>query len=228
MQIKHIFFDLDQTLWDFDKNSVLAFQTCFNQLNIQVDLNKFNEVYEPINESLWKLFGENKITKEYLKYTRLKQTFDALNMEFSDDLIYQISDDYLNMLPTFNHLHPGTLEVLEHLYPNYSLHIITNGFNEVSFRKVEQSGLSKYFENVITSENAGAKKPDARVFEYALQLANANIDESIMIGDNFEADVMGALNFGMKAIFYNYRNNIKPKNVTTIHQLVELKSLLMN
>lgn len=228
MQTKHVFFDLDQTLWDFDRNSALAFQTCFKQLDLDIDVDKFNQIYEPINEALWKRFGENKISKEYLKYNRLKDTFDALNMTYSDVIIHQISDIYLQTLPTFNHLHPGTIEVLDFLYPHYTLHIITNGFNEVSFRKVAESGMGKYFKNIITAENAGARKPDASVFEYALQQAKAQIEESIMIGDNFDADVLGALNFGMRAIYYNYRNSNKPQNITTIHQLVELKTILVN
>ncbi len=225
MNIKHIFFDLDQTLWDFDKNSALAFQSCFDTMKIGVDFDVFLKIYEPINETLWKLYGEGKITKDELKYARLKDTFDALSYQISDENINQLSESYLHILPTFNHLHPGTIDVLDFLHPNYTLHIITNGFNEVSFRKVEQSGLGKYFSQIITSENAGAKKPDPRVFHYALSQAQAQIHDSIMIGDNYEADILGAKGVGMQTIYYNCNNKPEVTDVVTITKLTELKSV---
>jgi putative hydrolase of the HAD superfamily len=224
MNLKHIFFDLDQTLWDFDLNSELAFQKCFENQNIQLDFAAFIKTYEPINESYWKLYAEGKVTKEQLKYARLRDTFTILHYEITDEAIDVLAESYLEILPHFNHLHHGTIEILDYLFPNYKMHIITNGFNEVSFRKIELSGISKYFDKIITSENAGAKKPNPQVFHYALNEAKAFPHDSIMIGDNFEADVKGALSVGMKAIHYNYLDKIVDEEVETIKYLTELKA----
>jgi len=224
MNIKHIFFDLDQTLWDFDTNSDLAFKQCFENQNITLDLDVFLEKYAPINEAYWKRYSVNEISKEQLKYGRFKETFDLLNYEIDDNSIEYLSDKYLEILPDFKHLHHGTIEILDYLFPNFKLHIITNGFNEVSFRKIENSGIGKYFDQIITSENAGAKKPDAQVFQYALNLAKATPHDSIMIGDNIDADVKGALAAGMTAIYYNYLDKPIEENVVTIKHLLELKS----
>jgi len=224
MNIKHIFFDLDQTLWDFDTNSDLAFKQCFENQNITLNLDVFLEKYAPINEAYWKRYSVNEISKEQLKYGRFKETFDLLNYEIDDNSIENLSNKYLEILPEFKLLHHGTLEILDYLFPKFKLHIITNGFNEVSFRKIENSGIGKYFDQIITSENAGAKKPDAQVFQYALNLANAAPHDSIMIGDNIDADVKGALAVGMAAIYYNYLDKPIEENVVTIKHLLELKS----
>lgn len=223
MSIKHIFFDLDQTLWDFDLNSVLAFKQCFEEQNITLDFDSFIEQYVPINEAYWKLYGEEKITKEHLKYARLRDTFDQLSYEMSDVQIENLSEAYIRILPHYNKLHEGTIELLEYLYPQFTLHIITNGFNEVSFRKIENSGIAKYFDKIITSENAGAKKPNPQVFQYALQQANTTASESLMVGDNIEADIYGALAVGMKVIYYNYNGKPDVKEIPTVKHLLEVK-----
>lgn len=224
MNLKHIFFDLDQTLWDFDLNSELAFKQCFENQNIQLDFSTFIKTYEPINESYWKLYAEGKVTKEQLKYARLRDTFTIMQYAISDEAIDVLAESYLEILPHFNHLHQGTIEILDYLHPKFKIHIITNGFNEVSFRKIELSGIAKYFDKIITSENAGAKKPNPLVFHYALNEAKAFPHDSIMIGDNFEADVKGALSVGMKAIHYNYLDKIVDEEVETIKHLTELKA----
>lgn len=203
MPIKHIFFDLDHTLWDFETNSAKAYEICFKNNNIDIDIERFLKKYISINFKYWKLYRENRVTKEALKYGRLKDAFDAIEYSISDQLINQLAIEYLEYLPKFNALFDGTKEILEYLKPKYKLHIITNGFNEVQQSKLEHSGIMKYFTELITSENVGVKKPDPKVFYYALDRAKAEADQSMMIGDSFEADVQGALNVGMKAIHFN-------------------------
>jgi putative hydrolase of the HAD superfamily len=202
--IEHIFFDLDHTLWDFDKNSGMAFNSIFEKNKIGVELDRFMEVYSPINENYWKLYRENKVTQTDLRYGRLKESFNMLKMSVSDEQIEILSVDYIDHLPNHNILLEGAVDLLEYLAPKYRLHIITNGFKDVQHKKLKNSGIQPFFDTVTTSEDAGVKKPDRLIFEKALKTAGALVSNSIMIGDNFEADVLGAQKVGMKAILYNY------------------------
>ncbi len=226
-QIKHIFFDLDHTLWDFEKNSELALQKVFKKQHINIDIDVFLEVYKPINLDFWRLFRNEKVTKSELRYGRLKNTFDALNYFISDDLINTIANEYIEFLPDFNYLFDGTFEILDYLKDKYKLHIITNGFEEVQLKKMQSSKIINYFDAIITSESVGAKKPNPKVFIHSLELANAKKENSIMIGDSVEADILGAINVGMQALHCNFENkeidNQKFKSVTS---LLELKQYL--
>ncbi|WGK63598.1 YjjG family noncanonical pyrimidine nucleotidase [Croceiramulus getboli] len=223
---KHLFFDLDHTLWDFDKNSQLAFEIIFEKHRIDVKIEEFSAVYEPINFSLWKQYRENRISKEKLRYSRLKRSFEALDLEIDDPLIDRLSDDYIKFLPTNNHLFEGTLELLDYLAPRYRLHIITNGFQEVQQQKLKASNLQPYFEVVVSSESVAVKKPDPKIFSYALNKAAARPEQSLMIGDTYEADILGALNSGMDAVFFNHRGHAVDREVKQITHLSELKKLL--
>lgn len=220
--IRHIFFDLDHTLWDFDKNSGLAFNSIFAKHKIKVRLEDFLAIYTPINADYWKLYREDKVTKEDLRFGRLKDTFDGMKVNVTDSQIKQLSIDYIDHLPHHNHLLTGAVEILDYLQTRYELHIITNGFKEVQHKKLESSGIIKYFKTITTSEDVGVKKPHRRIFEVALQNAAAKVEQSIMIGDNMEADVQGARDFGMQAIFYNY---YREKIVTDHHHVMEMEEL---
>ncbi|WP_282073482.1 YjjG family noncanonical pyrimidine nucleotidase [Polaribacter atrinae] len=225
--IEHVFFDLDHTLWDFEKNSDLAFQKVFNRNNITIELEVFLKTYKPVNFKYWKLFSEEKVTKSELRYGRLKDTFDVLNYTVSDDLIDEIAINYLEFLPDFNHLFDGTFEILDYLKEKYELHVITNGFDEVQHKKLKSSNIHHYFNKIITSESVGAKKPNPKVFNYALDLAKADKDNSIMIGDNLDADVQGALSVGMQAIYCNFENNTSINGeFISVNSLIEIKQYL--
>ena len=224
--IKHIFFDLDHTLWDFDKNSGLAFDKVLNMHQINVNTEAFLSHYEPINLNYWKLYREEKIDKVNLRYRRLKDTFDAINFTVSDAIIDQLAIDYITYLTTFNHLFDGTIDVLEQLKDNYQLHIITNGFEEAQQKKMDNANIAHFFKTVTNSEMAGVKKPNPVIFNHALTIANAESHESIMIGDNYEADVLGALNVGMEAILFNYHNHNAEDDVIQIKHLEEIANYL--
>ncbi|WP_341220907.1 YjjG family noncanonical pyrimidine nucleotidase [Polaribacter atrinae] len=225
--IEHVFFDLDHTLWDFEKNSDLAFQKVFNRNNITIELEVFLKIYKPVNFKYWKLFSEEKVTKSELRYGRLKDTFDVLNYTVSDDLIDEIAINYLEFLPDFNHLFDGTFEILDYLKEKYELHVITNGFDEVQHKKLKSSNIHHYFNKIITSESVGAKKPNPKVFNYALDLAKADKDNSIMIGDNLDADVQGALSVGMQAIYCDFENNTSINGeFISVNSLIEIKQYL--
>lgn len=221
--IKDIFFDLDHTLWDFDKNSALTFQKIFKQNNIEVELNEFLKIYEPLNLNYWKLYREDKIDKKSLRYGRLSDTFQAIDYKVTDVIIHQLSEDYISFLTTYNHLFDNTLEILEYLNPNYNLHIITNGFKEVQQGKLKKAKIGHYFDTVTNSEMVGVKKPNPKIFQHALQLANANPEHSVMVGDNYEADILGALNIGLDAICFNYHNESLDENIKQIDKLIHLK-----
>ncbi|MFM2214380.1 MAG: Pyrimidine 5-nucleotidase YjjG [Bacteroidota bacterium] len=224
--ITDVFFDLDHTLWDFDKNSILAFDKIFKAAYPEIDTNAFIEVYIPINQACWKLYQVDKITHEELRYNRLKESFDKLNYSISDEAIDQIAHDYIEFLPDNNQLFEGAFEVLEYLLPKYNMHIITNGFAEVQQRKMYHSGLQKYFKTVTNSEMAGVKKPHKGIFEYALSLAKATKENAVMIGDCIDADVKGALDFGMQAIYFNEKEIQTENSIVSIKHLLELKTIL--
>lgn len=225
-QLKHIFFDLDHTLWDFDKNAELAFERIFLENKIDLPIKTFIEVYNPINQAYWKLYQVNKVSHDELRYGRLKDSFEACQLTISDDRIAKISDDFIAYLPLNNHLIEGTIETLDYLRDKYELHIITNGFAHVQESKMVNANLNRFFNTITNSEKAGYKKPHQNIFQYALDVAHAQKQESIMIGDSWEADVEGALKFGMQAIYFNPHNTQVTKEIIQIEKLIELQNIL--
>jgi YjjG family noncanonical pyrimidine nucleotidase len=223
--IQHIFFDLDHTLWDFDKNSEIAFGSIFKQYHPLIKIDDFIKIYEPINQACWKLFQKDLITHTDLKYNRLRESFVALDYSITDAEIDFISDKYLELLPENNALFEGAIGILDYLKPNYKLHIITNGFAKVQEKKIVNSGLKSYFETITNSEMAGVKKPNPAIYEHALGLAGAKKNNSIMIGDCIDADVYGALDFGIDAIYFNPNGVVVNEQIVQIKQLVDLKEL---
>lgn len=224
--ITDVFFDLDHTLWDFDKNSEMAFDRIFKTKYPDIKIQDFIEKYVPINQQCWKLYQDDKMTHVELRYNRLKFSFDALNYQISDDSINDIANDYIEFLTDNNHLFDGAIEVLEYLKPKYRLHIITNGFAGVQDKKINNASLGGYFKTVTNSELAGVKKPNSIIFDYAVNLAQASKENSIMIGDCLDADVNGALNAGLDAIFFNEKNIEVSQDIKQIKHLLELKKYL--
>ena len=222
--ITDIFFDLDHTLWDFDKNSEMAFKTIFENDFPEIEIQDFMKVYVPINQAVWKLYQKDEIMSNQLRYMRLKQSFDAINIDISDHQIENIAEEYIKLLPENNHLFEGTIEILDYLRQKYTLHIITNGFANVQDKKLNNSNIRKYFETITNSDNAGAKKPNPIIYDYSLNMANAKKETSIMIGDCLDADINGALDFGIDAVFVNYHNIDVDANINQIKKLSELKN----
>ncbi len=226
MQVEHIFFDLDHTLWDFEANSAKAFGFIFNENNIELDLNEFLNFYTPINLKYWKLYREERVSKPVLRYNRLRESFDALNYEISDDQIDHLAKIYIDNLPNYNNLFEGTIEVLNYLYSKYEMHIITNGFEEVQLLKLKKSEILHFFNKVITSESAGVKKPNPIIFNHALEITETTAEKSVMIGDNLEADIEGAQQIGMHTIFFNSQNTPVNNGTVSITKLLEIKQYL--
>lgn len=224
--VTDVFFDLDHTLWDFDKNSALTFEKIFLENDIIIDLDDFLEVYIPQNFAFWKLYREEKISKTDLRYQRLKTVFDLLGKSVSDETINLLSGEYIANLSSFDHLFPGTFDILDYLKGSYRLHIITNGFQEIQEKKMRNSNIHDYFDKIIDSEMAGVKKPNPIIFELALKTAETVPEKSLMIGDNLEADIQGAQAIGFHTIHFNSHNEAFHEICPIIEHLHEIKTYL--
>jgi len=224
---KHLFFDLDHTLWDFEKNSAEALFEVYVSYKLKErgveDFKRFHLRYIHHNEFYWSKYRLGLVDKSTLRVERFHQTLKEFGLN-SRNLAKGMEEDYLSISPYKQNLFPGAMEVLSHLGKNHRMHIITNGFNEVQFIKLRQSGLEPFFEEVITSEQVGARKPSPHIFEVAIKRANAKLEESCMIGDNLEADIQGAINVGMDHVFFNPIGQKREIEVT--HEIRELKELL--
>lgn len=222
--ITDLFFDLDHTLWDFDKNSALTFQQIFKDHKMDISMDEFIPIYEEINMAYWKLYREEKISKEALRRGRLSDSFAVLKRKISIETIDLLAISYIDTLSENNFLFDGALELLEYLKPNYKLHIITNGFEEVQYKKMKNSKIDQFFDTITNSEMVGVKKPDPKIFQYALKNANTSAEKSVMIGDNLEADIIGAENVGMQTVFFNYKNQPIDHHFSVTH-LLEIKNI---
>lgn len=224
---KHIFFDLDHTIWDFDRNAEETLQELYVVHNLKGlglhSADVFIETYTRNNHQLWAEYHLGRINKQTLRETRFRKTFLDLGVE-PEFIPLVFEDDYVRICPTKTNLFPHAHEVLQYLSSRYQLHIISNGFKEATDIKVANTGLTPYFQNIIISELVGINKPDKAIFEHALNLAGATIPESLMIGDSLEADVYGALAYGMDAIYFNPNDLEKPTDVPL--QIKSLQNLL--
>ena len=203
---KHLFFDLDRTLWDFEKNShevLLELYQHYDLLNKGiVDSKVFIERYKHHNEKLWDLYRQNKIEKDKLRDERFKITLDEFGIN-SPELAANLGEDYVAHCPKKTNLFPYVHSTLNYLKDRYALHIITNGFEEVQYQKLENSNLIDYFEQIITSEQVGFKKPSQQIFKFSMLKAFAKPSDSLMIGDDLHADILGAKDIGMAQVFFN-------------------------
>jgi putative hydrolase of the HAD superfamily len=224
--ITYVFFDLDHNLWDFDRNSGLALERVFQRFSVGIPLASFLKVYEPINFNYWREFREERVTKTQLRRGRLIDSFSKLGVTNDIQIIDCMSEAYIEELPNNNYLFDGTFELLEYLKEKYTLHIITNGFSQVQFIKLEKSKLAPFFATVTSSEEVGVKKPNPLVFKTALSQALTSALLSVMIGDTFDADILGAEGVGMDTIFFNYRKEIPKNGYKVVDYLLEIKNLL--
>ena len=226
---KHIFFDLDRTLWDFNKNSERALRILFEECGLAQHIpsfESFQKVYYNKNKALWHAYSIGKISKESLRYERFRSTLKKFQLT-DESLIKRFGDGYVDLSPKQTALVPFAVEVISDLKQmGFTLHIITNGFQEIQGNKLKNSNILHYFDTITNSEMAGVKKPHPNIFEFALSLANASKEESIMIGDSLEADVEGALTFGIDAVYFNEHNENVQDKIHQVNHLLELKNIL--
>jgi len=227
--IKHLFFDLDRTLWDFETNSKIALNKCYNHFNLSIYFThfiQFQTIYSTINNDLWKKYGKGKINKEDLRTERFRKTLAKVNC-FDDELIQNLNIFYVDHSTKETQLFPNTKTTLEELKNNYQLHIITNGFQEAQFEKLKNTNIIECFTSIVCSEMVGKNKPHIDIFKFALNKANAKANESIMIGDDLLVDVVGAVQSGMQAILFDPNEKYKKsKNQQKIKNISELPYLL--
>jgi putative hydrolase of the HAD superfamily len=217
MKYKHIFFDLDRTLWDFEVNShETLLELCdtykLNEKGIR-DYEEFIKIYKSHNAELWDLYIDNKISQQDLRRERFQRTLIDFGV---DDFILSenIGEDYIQVCPRKNRLYPYAYEVLDYLQNKYSLHVITNGFEKTQHIKLDYANLKSYFNHIITSEKLGAKKPNPAIFLYALDLAVAKKEESIYVGDNLVVDILGSQNVGIDGVYFNPDKKEHNENVS--------------
>jgi putative hydrolase of the HAD superfamily len=231
MAYKDLFFDLDHTLWDFETNSKETIQELYTTHRLAdlgiVDFDGFYATYSAHNHRLWDRYTKGFIKQEELRWKRVY--LSLLDFKVANEaLAKEMSLAYLEILPNKKHLFPYTIEILDYLKEkDYKMHLITNGFESVQFKKIKNSGLQDYFIEVITSEASNSLKPQKEIFEYALKNAKASVEKSIMIGDNEFADIQGGINMGMDTVFVNHIQAIPTIPATyTIKHLKELETIL--
>ena len=230
MKYRHLFFDLDHTLWDFEANAKMTLQELYNSLQLLErginDFELFHKNYLVHNEKLWERYRNGYIKQDELRVKRMGLAL--LDFKIADEnLSKEMSVKFLELLPTRTILFPHAIEILEYLKnKNYELHLITNGFEKTQHSKLKYSGLGKYFNEVITSEGSNSLKPNKEIFDFAFNKTGAKPEESIMLGDSLEVDIIGAMNAGIDQVFINHLNipiNIKPTYV--VNSLKELEEI---
>jgi len=230
MQYKHLFFDLDHTLWDFEANSRQTLEEMYHTLLLKErgvhSFDDFFNRYIVHNDKLWERYRNGYIKVDELRWKRMWLTL--LDFKIGDEpLARQMDVLFLDALPTRKVLFPYAIEILDYLTKKgYRLHLITNGFEKTQLSKIENAGLSGYFGEVITSEGANSLKPHKEIFEYAFRKTGAEPAESIMLGDSIEADIQGAMNAGIDQVYVNHLG-IEPeiRPTYTIYSLKELEKI---
>ena len=232
MKYKHIFFDLDHTLWDFETNSKETLYDLYHELQLATmgvgEVEQFHSTYHHHNNIFWDRFRKGFISREDLRWKRMWRTLLDYKLA-NEPLAKQMSERYLEILPTKKNLFADTFEILDYLKAkNYPMHLITNGFEKTQMAKLDNSGIRPYFTHIITSEAAGIMKPHVAIFEFAMQQTGATATSSIMIGDTLDADIEGGNRAGIDTVFFNPNHDPVDKIIPTftIHNLSELRKLL--
>ena len=224
---KHLFFDLDHTLWDFDKNSEATMRKLYHEYALKdrgiEDFDQLFTTYNVHNDKLWERYRNGYIKRDELRWKRM--WLMLLDFKVADTaLAHELRVAYLEILPTQTLLTPNAKELLDHCKGRYEMHLITNGFETTQRLKLQYSGIARYFKHLVTSEKSNSMKPHKDIFDYALQLANANVEESIMIGDAVDIDILGGINAGWDTAYYNPAN--KPHERKPTYEVQDLGELI--
>ena len=225
--IKFVFFDLDHTLWDYHANSMQALTELYSQFGFSahVSLEQFLETYQSINEKLWHRFNQSEIDRDYIKKYRFPMVLKKMKV-YLDAKPEELHDFFVTNCSSRSKLMPWARETLTYLYERYPLAIITNGFPEAQYPKMEASDLNKYFKEVIISHEVGCRKPQSEIYHLTLEKMGAKAAQTVMSGDNPKTDVRGALDAGLKAIFYNPTGKLRSNSTWEIQSLKELVDIL--
>lgn len=238
---KVVLFDLDHTLWDFSRNSFETLNELYAHHNL-IQLNglsfeRFYSAFQEVNTKLWDQYDRGLLDRSVIRYQRFKLIFESINIQH-DEIAGNLAHDYLTLSPTKRNLIEGAREVLDYLVARYPLYVVTNGFTELQSTKVRSGGIENYFQQIVTSEMVGHKKPAKEIFDFTLQLGGFNSHEAIMIGDNLLTDITGAADAGIDAVHFNPNYPLPPaeggmpnaelefKITHKISSLLELKTIL--
>jgi putative hydrolase of the HAD superfamily len=223
---KHLFFDLDHTLWDFDTNSQVVLHRLYDELKLQEygipSYEAFHKIYLSVNSQYWAKFHHGLLTKDQLRIGRFVETLRRFRID-DIPLATTLSTHYTDRSPFQTALFPGAIETLEYLAGKYEMHIITNGFEEIQGIKLKQSQLEPHFKHIFISEKVGYQKPQKEIFLHAMEITGASVDESLMIGDNMQTDIAGARSVDMDQVFFNPTGQKTRENAT--YEITELKQL---
>ncbi len=233
LRYKSLFIDLDDTIWDFRANSMLALRQVYDEFELFREIpeyERFRSQYVATNHELWELYHHNKVTKEFLIVERFARPFRQSGSSLGEDMEFlsRLNQRYLNVLAEQKCLVPGAIELLDYLtLKGYSLYILSNGFAEVQHRKLESGGIGHYFKRLILSDEIGITKPDRRIFDYALRVIGADAADVLIVGDNYDADIMGAKNAGWATVYFNRDNLAIPGEqpdymVTSLSQVMSI------
>ena len=226
---RQIFFDLDHTLWDFDLNSKETLQELLVEfeprIGAPIDFEIFFPHFRYIHKQLWKLYQQDQIESQDIRYRRFRYAFEQLGIEH-EAWVDEFGAAYVERCPLKPNLVAGALETVEMLSKHFTLNIISNGFEKTQKLKLEQSGLKPFFTNIITSESIGVKKPDPAIFAHALEVAGCLAEDAVFIGDDYEVDVIGGCMAGLNTIFFNPEGLPNPLRVTEVKELKELRVLV--
>ena len=224
---KHLFFDLDHTLWDFEHNAKECLQEIYETENLHhlgADFEKFFDTFSIINKQMWSSLEKSEISHEDIRRFRFQKSAAAIGAEMSEEDSLACNEHLLRLLPHKTKLIDGSLEVLDALKGKYELHILSNGYQEVQQKKIASSKITDYFTHIVTNDEAGARKPDKAIFEYALSKAMSPASAAIMIGDSYEADIKGAKGAGIESIFFDQHDT--PGTSSYTHKITKLTELL--
>ncbi len=230
--IETLYIDLDDTIWDFSANAKIALRYIYDKYNVKQfcdEYERFAQIYVDKNQELWELYHHGEISRKYLLSERFRFTFERLGVE-GDDLLplaVAANDDYLSYIGNLTTLVDGAIELLEVLQQHYKVNMLSNGFQGIQYRKLRGSGLECYFHKVILSDAIDVTKPQREIFDYALTVCDAQAETSIMIGDNYDADICGARNAGWRTIHFNrtgkeIENSVADLTVTTLAEIAKL------
>lgn len=225
-----VFFDLDHTLWDYETNSAEALQEIYHFYELQhlgvASFPEFLKAFVAVNNALWDQYDRGHIQHDEIRNNRFHRILKEVGVD-NYDMSLRLSRHYVTESPKGKNLVPDALETLEYLADRYPLYIITNGFAEIQSTKLNSAGIGKYFRKIITSEQAGHRKPSRGIFDYALNQIGFHSHQAIMIGDNLLTDIAGARNAEMDHVFYNPNRIVFEEPVTfEIRNLLELKAIL--
>lgn len=226
---KEIFFDLDNTLWDFHSNCLATFKEIFDAQELNTtfkDIKQFVSVYDGHNEVLWAMYREGSINKDFLRKERFARTLRDFGIP-DLELAATIGAEYMRICPMKGALMPNAFKTLDYLGSRYRLHIITNGFRETQEKKLKASGLENYFATMVTSDDLNIKKPRPEIFEHAITRINARKADCLMIGDDLEVDILGAKQYGIDHVYFNFKHKShQEKGIVEITSLAELRDML--